>query len=280
MHPLSENGSRLLRLPAGIPVVGPYIDHEAGYLSAGGPGGRPLQCSLGTAWVGNFVVDGDPPPSPGLDLVLPSPVSEGSLILRVMPAGNVTWDWALDVLVAPRRATALRRADAIFAEALLPPDGLVAFPWFTRPNARDPRLAGNGSLLGLGAHASRADLVRALVAGMTFEFVILFDALRERGVVDRVILGGGASKGWWFRKLLAGLFAPLPVYVAADQEIAGARGCVYAFGRRAGRSGLQRVRCPAKGVHEAIQRHFLRYRNAREELPLMRSSHKVLKRTT
>jgi sugar (pentulose or hexulose) kinase len=255
--PLSESGGRLLGLPAGIPVAGPYIDHEAGYLSAAAPGARPLQCSLGTAWVGNFVTDREAPPEHGIDLVLPAPVGEGSLILRVMLAGNVTWDWGVAHLAGP--GGGLRAAAAVLTEDLLPPDGLVGLPWFTRPNPWDPALPGSGGLLGLGAHTSPSDLLRALTAGMAFEFARMFGPVAAAGIIDRAVLGGGASKGLAFQQLLAALFAPLPVSVALDQHLAGARGSVHAFSPRAALCETREVPCPDAATRARVERQCAHY---------------------
>ena len=279
-QPLSEQGSRLLGLPASIPVAGPYMDHEAGYLSAveGDPpqpdpssqeSGRelPLQCSLGTAWVGNFVSGPLPPPAHGVDLLLPSPVNAESLILRVMTAGNLTWDWGLANLLGGPRPAALEQAEAIFAESLLPPDGLVSFPSFTQPNSWNPNLPGNGGFLGLNPQTTPAGMLRAIAAGLTFEFASLFTNLLHapHPVVNGVILAGGASKGGGFQRLLAALFAPLPVFVAIDQEMAGARGCVYAFSRRAARCSVRRLTLPHPSICARIDQqyqHYLTVRNA------------------
>ena len=54
IFPLSQSGARMLRLSKDTPAAGPYFDQESGYLSASGSSESPLQCSLGTAWVGNF----------------------------------------------------------------------------------------------------------------------------------------------------------------------------------------------------------------------------------
>jgi len=223
--------------------------------------GKPLQCSLGTAWVGNFTVPQLPERAACLDLVLPSPVDEGRLVLRVPPGGNVPWNWGLDVLIGGSRAAALRKADAIFSERLLPPAGLVAFPGLVFPNSVDRSLPGDGMFHGLSAEASRADMVRAIVAGLVFEFRTHFERVTRAGRVDRVILGGGASKGWWFQQLFAGLFAPLPVYVAKAQELTGARGAVYAFGPRAARARQRRVAAPR--CKTELRRHYDHYARAR-----------------
>jgi len=257
-HPLSKAGAKLLALREGVPVAGPYLDHEAGYLSAAGASRRAVQCSLGTAWVGNFVVEAGEPP-PGFNLVLPSPVGPGSLVVRVMTAGNASWDWGLAALAGAARSGALARADAIFTEGLLPPDGLVGLPWLTRPNLFDPDAAGAGGFVGINPHTTPADLLRALVAGMCFEFMRLFQPVRDSGVADRVVLGGGASSGWYFRELLAALFAPLPVFRAAEKDLAGPRGAIYAFSRSAARARLSRVRRPPKALRTRISKAYERY---------------------
>jgi sugar (pentulose or hexulose) kinase len=266
MHPLSPGGATFLGLPQGTPVVGPYIDQEAGYLSATGASARPLQCSLGTAWVGNFVVEKPSPASSGLQLLLPSPVGEGWLAVRATAVGNLAWDWGLATLLDRKPGKALARADAVFAESLLPPEGLVALPWFNRRNLFLPEASGGGGFLGLNPHTTPADLLRALVAGMCFEFARVFEPVVESGAVDRVVLGGGASKGGYFGKLLAGLFAPLPVFRLEEDAVAAARGTLYAFSRKVARGRTRRVPAPPQRLRDRIRKGYQQYRRVCETL--------------
>jgi sugar (pentulose or hexulose) kinase len=263
-HPLSTAGARLLGLPAGIPVAGPYMDHEAGYLSSAGVSARPLQCSLGTAWVGNFVTAKAPPP--GFNLVLPSPLGRGSLVVRVMSAGNMTQNWALESLIDPDHAKALKQAEAIFDEELLPPDGLVALPWLTQPNFLAPQCVGSGGFFGISTHTTREDLVRATVAGMCFELARIFEAVLAARTCDSVILGGGASKGRQFRTILAALFQPLPAYRVLDTETAGPRGTLHAFSLKAAQAATRRLRPPAQAVVNRIRKQYELYRELCEVL--------------
>lgn len=255
--PLSPAGAKRLGLSPGLPVTGPYLDHEGGYLSAAGGSSRPLQCSLGTAWVGNYVQRAGSPP-PGVNLVLPSPVCDGSLMVRVMAGGNAGWDWGLATLLGRMD---FARAEAVFRERLLPPAGLVALPWLTRPNPLEPGLHGSGGFLGADTHTTREDLLRALVAGMCHELAAVFRPVKDSGAVDRVVLGGGAAGGWQFRRILAGLFAPLPVYHSTDPA-AGARGVLHAFGAKAARATMRRVPAPGRADVERILDDFDRYRRA------------------
>ena len=260
-HTLSAAGARILGLPPGMPVAGPYMDHEAGYVAASGESLRPLQCSLGTAWVGNYTLPrGSPPPS-GYNLVLPSPVGPGHLIVRVMLAGNASWDWATRELIwSPRQS--LARVEAIFRRQLLPPPGLVALPWLTRPNLLDNVNAGSGAFLGIGTHTTREDLVRAMAACMCFEFTRAFEPVcrpKASRTVSAALLGGGASQGEHFRSLLAELMAPLPVKVVQDQDMAGPRGTLYAFSRRVARCQARAVPRPARRLRAGIQRAYEHY---------------------
>lgn len=216
-----------LGLPTGIPVAGPYMDHEAGYLAAIGICAKPLQVSLGTAWVGNFVV---PNPAIGyapVQLVIGSPVGPGSLVIQPLLTGNVSWDWGLRTLLDPDLATAIAQLPDLFGESLLPPPGLVCLPWFTQANPLGGPAPGGGAFLGMGAHTPRADLVRALAVGMGCEFHRVFGDVVEKGLVDGIVLGGGASKGAFFRRLFAALFAPVPVWSLQDEDLAGTRGTLH-----------------------------------------------------
>ena len=252
--PLSKRGARWLDLPEGVPVAGPYIDQEAGYLSAAGLTDRPLQCSLGTAWVGNFALPDDTTGSSPFQLVLPAPVGAGRLVVQPLLTGNVSWDWGLAALIHPHPKKALARAGEIFRERLLPPDGLIAVPWFTQRNplclAR-----GGGIFWGMSSEMSRADLIRAVAAGMACELARVFQAVKARGAVDSIVLGGGACKGWFFRELIAALFAPLPVFRQEDDDFAVARGATFAFNPVAAQSNREPVSppapVPALSIHNA-----------------------------
>ncbi|MFH1737947.1 MAG: FGGY-family carbohydrate kinase [bacterium] len=251
--PLSRSGARLLDLPEGIPVAGPYIDQEAGYLSASAVSHRPLQCSLGTAWVANFVLPDDTIASSPLQLVLPSPVGDGRLVVQPLLTGNVAWEWGLDTLMATNRDRALLKANEVFAESLLPRKGLIALPWFTQPNPICTQAYGGGAFFGLSAQTDRADQLRALAAGITFELARVFAEIRQSDLIDSVVIGGGASKGVFFRRLIAALFSPLPVLWQVDEDLSVARGAVFAFNPKVARTKTKRIPPPKKALLTQIQ---------------------------
>jgi len=266
-HPLSEAGASLLGLKAGIPVVGPYMDHEGGYLSAAAVSERPLQCSLGTAWVGNFVVPRDGAGSSPNQLVIPSPLAApGRLVIQPLLTGNTSWDWGLATLLDEDHGRALAAAESVFRQSLLPPDSLLAVPWTPQVNPLFPPCLGGGTFHGIALHTTRADLLRALAAGMAYEFYRVLRSLQSSAVVDALVLGGGASKGWFFRRLLGALFAPLPLFALEDEEMAGARGAIWALDAGTGASRPVAVETGSADEAEAIRAGFERYGEIFERL--------------
>ncbi|MFH1378076.1 MAG: FGGY-family carbohydrate kinase [Planctomycetota bacterium] len=263
--PLSADAAERYQLPAGLPVVGPYMDHEAGYLSVANAtaNGRCLasllQCSLGTAWVGNFVMPATAQWSSPMQLVIPSPINDGHLIVQPLLTGNVSWDWALSRFVSETKADALRAAADIFAERLLPPQGLVCLPWLTMSNPYLTGVRGGGSMIGLSPETTAADMLRALAAGMCFEFYRIFESVGANGLIDGVILGGGASKGVYFRQLFAALFDPIKTYCATASDLAGACGAVSALNPEAGKPELSIIEPPV-GLTEAIRERYAEYK--------------------
>lgn len=259
-HALSASGARLLGLSPGLPVAGPYMDHEAGYLSSAAVSARPLQCSLGTAWVGNFVVSTTATGGSPVQLVIPAPAGTGRLVIQPLLTGNVTWDWGLTVLVDSDHATALSRVGAIFEQDLLPPDGLLALPWLTQASPLGTDTLGAGAFFGLGAHCDRRQMLRALAAGLVYEFYRVFEDLKRVGAVDSIVLGGGASKGAFFRTMLASLFEPLPVYSLCDEDLAGARGTLHGLNARASCSEPAAVAPAGRGIRERLLSGYGAYR--------------------
>lgn len=222
---LSQQAAERFGLPAGIPVAGPYNDHEAGYASVMHLSKRPLQCSLGTAWVGNFVLDNDFGQGSGFQFAVPAPTGSGNLLIQALQTGSLTWDWALEKFVAKDHQEALNSACDIFSERLLPSEDLTCLPWFNRPNPLGKGF-GAGSFWGMSPTTCNGDFLRSVALGLVFEFARVFDPIHQAGAIDSIILCGGASRATYFQQLFAALFAPLPIFIPDSM---GTRGSLYAF---------------------------------------------------
>jgi sugar (pentulose or hexulose) kinase len=191
--------------------------------------------------VGNFVL---PPGFQGrspFQLCIAAPTGSGQQVILPLLTGNVTLDWALATFLDTEPKQALARANRILSERLLPPPGLVALPWLNRPNALRPRHNGSGAFFGIGPATTPADLFRAIVAGMAFEFARVFELVAKSGAVDSLVLCGGAARSTPLCSLMAALFAPLPVYRVTETGLMGARGCLYAFDLQLARAPVARV---------------------------------------
>ena len=239
--PLSREGARLLGVEEDIPVAGPYIDQEACYMAALGATARPLQCSLGTAWVGNFELPRGIQGSSPSQMVLPGPTGAGKLVVQPLYTGNSAWDWALDAFVDHDHAKALEQAAAVFARRILPPDGLVCIPWCVQPNPFDTAAYGAGMFLGVSTRTTTEDMLRATAAGLVYDLGRVFWDLKTKGVIDGVVLYGGASKASYYRRLVASVFAPTPVLWQRDYDVAAARGAVLALSPCAARGNVEPV---------------------------------------
>ncbi len=260
--PLHADAARSLDLPEGIPVAGPYMDHEAAYMAMTGAVAHPLVCSLGTAWVGSFQTEAGRRSVSPFQLVIPSPASDGQLAIQPLLTGNVTWDWALQRFLASSLKRALALQEQLFHEGVFPPAGLTALPWLNRPNPFVPGALGAGAFVGLSPATQPADLVRAVACGMAFELARVFHEIKESGSADGVVLYGGASKGAQFRNLIAALFADLPVFRAEDEDWLGARGCLRPFGGNAHRGALHRLQKPPAAFAASAQEHYATYLKA------------------
>jgi sugar (pentulose or hexulose) kinase len=263
-HPLSATAAVRYGLAAGIPVAGPYIDQEAAYMaSVGGDLSRPLMLSLGTAWVGNFQLPAGRDGYSSFQLVLPSPVGSGSLIVQPLLTGNIAWDWALATFLQGSPRTRLARQDVIFAERMFPPRGLVALPWLNRPNPLDPGALGAGAFVGAAPGTTPADMMRAVAVGMACETGRVFEAVRAEGLVDGVVLAGGAARGAHFRQLLAAAFAPLPVFSLPGEDLAMARGALYGLAPHVAKEPM---RPEAAAPEPEFREHMALYRIAFDRL--------------
>jgi len=254
VHPLRTDVAESLGLRDAIPVVGPYMDHESGYLSALCASEKPLQFSLGTAWVGNFRLSRNTKWHSPFQLALPSLIDNGTLVVQPLLTGNVSWNWGLERFISPDINSALKQADAIFTERLLPLPGLVVLPWFNFTNPLGKNFHGGGAYLGMSPATDSSEMVRALAAGLCYEARRIFEEVKNRRKVDSVVLAGGASKGWFFRLLLATLFAPLPVYWSNECDFSGVRGSLFYFNRRFAMMDIKRIK-PASDI---LQRDILK----------------------
>ena len=268
-HPalkLTAAAAKRLVLPEGLPVAGPYNDHEAGLLAVTHLSGPVLQCSLGTAWVGNFILPRGMTGVSAFHLPIPSPLGEGRQEIVPLLTGNVTWDWALATFAHPDPQRGLILQDKIFRAGVLPPAGVVGLPWLNRPNPVDGGCLGAAGIFGAGPGTTRHDMLRAMAVGMVYEFGRVFWDVRTGNLVHGLALSGGASKGPHFQQLFAALFHPLPVRLVTGGEWMGTRGSLYSLDRLVARAYMKRIKLEPGIDRKALMEGFQRYRDSFERI--------------
>lgn len=264
--PVVPSAAHQFGFPEGIPVIGPYNDHEAGYMSTTKVSANPLECSLGTAWVGTFRLPSNAHGKSPYQLAIPAPDGKGMLIIQPLLTGNVTWDWALTSFVDSNRKKSLAKQESIFSRNLLSPDGLVALPWINRPNPLSETAHGAGCIIGMNPSTSRQDMMRAVSAGMCYELGRVFEQVKEAKVADSVVLCGGASRGAHFQQMIAALFLPLPTYRVLDEDSMGTRGCLQGFSERVAKVNASLLDVSPALDMEVLCRGKENYRKAFERL--------------
>ncbi|MBN2302384.1 MAG: FGGY-family carbohydrate kinase [Lentisphaerae bacterium] len=266
IHPMNSHMAQELGLSNNIPVAGPYMDHEAGYISASGVSRRPLQCSLGTAWVGNYLLPKTSKWHSPTQFPIPAIIGKGYLVIQALFTGNITWDWALRHLMNEDHNKALTKARLVFRRRLMPHEGLVALPWLNMGNPLNNRAIGGGTFFGVGPQTDKEELLRALALSMACEMARIFAEVKNRKKVDSVVLGGGASKGEFFRTLLAALFHPLPVYYLKEPDLSGTRGALSAFCAKAATAETKRAPKVSERTMSAIVEGYHEYLNLFDRL--------------
>ena len=85
-------------------------------------------------------------------------------------------------------------------------NGIIFLPYLL--GERTPRWNpdAKGAFIGLTLEHSRADLLRAVLEGVTLNLSIILDIFRERVAIDQVTVIGGGAKGDVWRKIMADIY--------------------------------------------------------------------------
>jgi xylulokinase len=201
---LCREAANALGLPAGIPVSGGGGDNMMAAIGVGAVAEGPVVVSLGTSGTG-FAYRDQPAVDPQGEAAAFCDSTGGWLPLVCTLNCTVATEWA-------RGLFGFNHAGVEAALAASPPGarGLTFLPHLG--GERTPNCpTGAGLFAGLRAEHGSADLVRAVVEGVTFGLKYALQALQRSGVrpTELVLVGGGAASDGW-AQLCADVFA-LPV---------------------------------------------------------------------
>jgi xylulokinase len=109
-------------------------------------------------------------------------------------------------------------------------NGLVYLPYLL--GERSPRWnpRARGAFIGLTIRHTRADMVRAVLEGVTMNLRVILDALRAQGAqIQAMRLIGGGARGRFWNRVMADVYG-MPVYRLAVLEEATSMGAALAGG--------------------------------------------------
>lgn len=222
---LSPDVARELGLEPGTPVVGGGGDQAAGAVGNGIVAQGLVSSTIGTSGVVFAHSDEITLDPLGRVHTFCHAVPGAWHVMGVTQGAGLSLRWFRDQFGAAEIATAGRLGTDPYelltreAERSVPgSEGLIWLPYLM--GERTPHLDANarGVLFGITARHTRADVVRAIMEGVTYSLRDCLTILREMGVPSRQVRasGGGARSALW-RQMQADVFGTEVVTVHADE---------------------------------------------------------------
>jgi len=142
--------------------------------------------------------------------------------LGVMQAAGGSYQWLRDTFCLPEKEASARQGvsayelmDHLAMQSLPGAGGLLFLPYLL--GERSPRWNENarGVFFGLSMSHGRAQIVRAVLEGITYNLRVILEAFRQQGVEIPAmrVIGGGAKSAFW-RQMMADIYG-LPVQAPA-----------------------------------------------------------------
>lgn len=228
---VSQSAAKESMLRAGLPVVMGIGDGGATTLGTAVLEPGEAYTSLGTSsWV--CVITGktnlDPQRSFSKLNYLGTTRDSGT-----MQAGGYSFEWMKNTLCEPELELARRNGDSVYThieqkmEQSAPgARGILFLPYLLgeRSPFWDPKL--KAAFLGIGAQASRIDLCRSVMEGVTMHLKLIFERIRDVNepieISSMKLVGGGAKNLLW-RQIFADIYN-MPIQITLQPEQAGTLG--------------------------------------------------------
>lgn len=212
---VSARGAELTGLALGTPVVAGGGDQACGAVGNGIVRAGIVSCTLGTSGV-IFAHTERPAYDPAGRLhTFCHAVRDKWHVMSVTQGAGLSLQWFRNQLAATATY------DELMAEAAAAPAGSQGLFWLPYlMGERSPHLDphARGGWIGLTAKHTRADLIRAVIEGVSYSQKDCLDIIEALGVpVTSVRASGGGARSALWRQILADVFAQ-PVVRLASQE--------------------------------------------------------------
>jgi len=201
---ISEQAADLTGLKAGTPVVGGGGDQAASAVGNGIVEPGVVSCTLGTSGVVFAHMEKVAYDPQGRVHTFCHAVRDKWHVMGVTQAAGLSLQW-LRNLLAPGATY-----EALTEEAATAPAGSQGLFWLPYlMGERTPHLdpMARGGWIGLTAKHTRADLIRAVIEGVSYSQKDCLDVIEQLGVaVSSVRASGGGARSLFWRQILADVF--------------------------------------------------------------------------
>ncbi|MGP8248166.1 MAG: xylulokinase [Bryobacteraceae bacterium] len=212
---VGAEAAALTGLKAGTPVVGGGGDQAASAVGNGIVHSGVVSCTLGTSGVVFAHMEKVAYDAAGRVHTFCHAVRGKWHVMGVTQGAGLSLQWFRNRL-APGESY-----DALTAEAAISPRGAQGLFWLPYlMGERTPHLdaAARGGWIGLTASHTRADLIRAVIEGVSYSQRDCLDIIEELGVeVNSVRISGGGARSPFWRGVLAGILAKRVVTLESQE---------------------------------------------------------------
>jgi len=210
---------------AGLPVVMGLNDGACATLAAGAVRTGDAIITMATNGVARIILDGPISPQVRLEKALFCwPYVEKCWVAGGQTkSGASSLQWLVQIIQADHGDETIRRIISEAGESPVGSRGVLFIPYLMGRGSPVDDPHATGAFLGLCLSNNRADMVRAVLEGVSFAIAEIFQTFSELGLkVNRLkVTGGGARSDLW-RQILADVLGTPLTYVGTDSALGAA----------------------------------------------------------
>jgi xylulokinase len=274
---LNAQAARSLGLLEGTKVVGGSGDQPAGAVGNGIVSAGIVSATLGTSGV-VFAHSDQPTRDPeGRVHTMCHAVAGKWCVFGCMLSAGGSFQWFRNNLAEGEVETAKKKRvdpyELLIAQAESAPagaQGLFFLPYLTGERCPHPDPNARGAWIGLSARSKRADMIRALLEGVTFGMRDALEIMKQMNIpISQVRASGGGARSAFWRQLQADVYK-LPVVITNASEgpaygvalLAGVGTGVWKNVEEACKSSIRQVEkvAPKQKATTLYDRHYAVYR--------------------
>jgi xylulokinase len=240
--PVTAEAAAATGVPAGIPVVTGLPDLHTAALGSGAIDDHHGHLAISTsAWVGCHTPDKRTSLQHQMATV-PAAIPDRYILVNNHDCGGVSLEWLRDLVIAPDDllgrgdVPSLRQLDELAASVPPGANGVMFAPWLKGGRTPVSDTSMRASFLNLGIDSGRAELVRAVLEGISHQLRWILESAEKvlrHPIHDLRVIGGGAQSDLWCQ-IQADVLGR-PVHRVAQPLLVNVRGAALFAGLVTGR---------------------------------------------